>query len=263
MRGYWAIVSARFRTLLQYRAAALAGMVTQLFWGLILIMVFEAFFRSTTAPQPMELEEVVTYIWLGQAFLVFLPWNVDRDVQALIRSGGVSYELLRPLDLYGLWFSRALALRTAPTFIRSVPLLAIAILFLGMEAPATWAAAGTFVLAMLGALLLSCAITNVLNISMLWTTSGEGVTAFAAAAVLIFSGMIVPIPFFPDWAQRVLEVLPFRGLVDVPYRLYLGHIPPGDALSLLAHQVVWIVGLVAFGRWLLSRGVHRLVVQGG
>ena len=87
MRGYRAIVSARFRTLLQYRAAAFAGMVTQLFWGLVLVMIFEAFFRSSTAPQPMELEEVATYIWLGQAFLVLLPWNVDRDIQAMIRSG--------------------------------------------------------------------------------------------------------------------------------------------------------------------------------
>ena len=263
MIGYWAIVSARFRTLLQYRAAALAGFATQLFWGLIRVMIFEAFFRSTTAPQPMELEDVATYIWLGQAFLVLLPWNVDREIQTMIRSGTVSYELLRPLDLYALWYSRVLAVRTAPTLLRSMPLLAIAGLFLGMQAPATWPSAGAFVLAMLGALLLSCAITNLINVSMLWTISGEGVTAFAVAAVMIFSGMIVPIPFFPDWAQTVLEVLPFRGLVDVPYRLYLGHIPPGDVLYHFTYQVGWVVALVVSGRWLLSRGVRRLVVQGG
>ena len=115
LRPYQAIVSARFRTLLQYRAAALAGFATQLFWGLIRVMIFEAFFRSTSTQQPMDLADVVTYIWLGQAFFVLLPWNVDRDIQALIRSGAVSYELLRPLDLYTLWFSRALAWRTAPT----------------------------------------------------------------------------------------------------------------------------------------------------
>ena len=35
MRPYWAVLSARFRMLLQYRAAALAGLGTQVFWGLI------------------------------------------------------------------------------------------------------------------------------------------------------------------------------------------------------------------------------------
>ncbi len=263
MISYWAIVSARFRTLLQYRVAAMAGLGTQLFWGLTLTMIFEGFFRSSTASQPMDLEEVVTYIWLGQAFFALQPINVERDIRDLIRTGAVSYELLRPLDLYTLWFSRVLAMRTAPTLLRSVPLVVIAVPLLNMQAPATWEGAGVFVLAMLGALLLSCAITTLLNISMLWTVSGDGVAGIAPAAVLIFSGALVPVPFFPDWAQTVLEILPFRGLVDSPFRLYLGHIPPGDAVFTLAHQLAWSVGLVIVGRWVLSRGVRRLVVQGG
>ena len=68
MRGYRAILSARFRALLQYRVAALAGIVTQVFWGLILVMVLEAFYRSTSEPQPMTIEQVRTYVWLGKAF---------------------------------------------------------------------------------------------------------------------------------------------------------------------------------------------------
>ena len=65
MTAYWAILSARFSSLLQYRAAAAAGFGTQLFWGFIRVMIFHAFYRSTTAAQPMEFPEVVTYIWLG------------------------------------------------------------------------------------------------------------------------------------------------------------------------------------------------------
>lgn len=57
MISYWATLSARFRTLLQYRAAALAGMGTQLFWGLVRVMIFEAFFRSTIAEQPMSADD--------------------------------------------------------------------------------------------------------------------------------------------------------------------------------------------------------------
>ena len=263
MIGYWAVVSARFRTLLQYRAAALAGLGTQLLWGLIRVMIFEAFYLSTTASQPMDVADVITYVWLTQALLGMLPWNVDPDIRALIRSGGVSYELLRPLDLYSHWYSRALALRTAPTLLRSIPLLAAAGVFLGMQAPASWAAAGAFSVAILAALLLSCAITSLLNISLLWTVSGDGIAAIGSAAVVLFSSMLVPIPFFPDWAQPVINALPFGGLVDTPFRLYLGHIPPGDLLSHLAQQLVWVVALVVLGRWVLSRGLRRLVVQGG
>ena len=263
MTSYWAVLSARFRALLQYRAAALAGLGTQVFWGLIRVMIFQAFFRSTTAEQPMELDDVLTYVWLGQAFLALLPWNQDNELRALIRSGGVGYELLRPVDLYGFWYCRSLAFRTAPTLLRSIPLIAFAGVFMGMDAPASWAAAGAFAASMIGAILLSSAITTLFSISMMWTISGDGVFALAPGIVAILSGMLVPIPLFPDWAQTALNILPFRGMVDTPYRFYLGHIPAADLPFHLAHQLVWIVAIVLIGRWTLSRGLRRLVVQGG
>ena len=125
------------------------------------------------------------------------------------------------------------------------------------------ASAGAWAAATLGAVLLSGAITTLLTISMLWTISGEGIAGILAAAVMIFSGMIVPLPLFPDWAQWLLDVLPFRGLVDAPFRLYLGHIPPSEALSVLFHQAAWIAIFVTAGRLVLARGTRRLVVQGG
>ena len=95
---YRALLSARFRTMLQYRAAAVAGAGTQFFWGFIRIMILMAFYRSSSASPPMDLEDVISYIWLGQAFLALLPWTHDRDLEGLIRDGGVAYELLRPRD---------------------------------------------------------------------------------------------------------------------------------------------------------------------
>ena len=73
MRPYWAIFSARCRVLLQYRAAAFAGFATQLFWGLMRVMIFTAFYHSTSEVQPMSLRETIIYIWLGQAMFVLMP----------------------------------------------------------------------------------------------------------------------------------------------------------------------------------------------
>jgi ABC-2 type transport system permease protein len=263
MKAYWAIASARFRMLLQYPAAAAAGFVTQLFFGIVIIMVFEAFYRSTSNPQPMTYPDVVTYVWLGQAMLGILPWNVDREIQAMIRSGNVAYELLRPLDLYAFWFSRVLAMRTAPTLLRAIPMLIIAYFFLGLKLPPSPASAAAWVVATVGALLLSSAITTLMTVSLLWTISGDGISHLMIAAVVVLSGMVVPLPFFPDWALPILDFLPFRGLIDIPFRLYIGHIPPDQAVPLLAHQTFWIVALVVLGRWTLARGARRLVIQGG
>ena len=125
---YRAVVSARYRMLLQYRAAAFAGLVTQCFWGAIRLMIVAAFYAASTQAQPMSLPEVVVYIWLGQAFFGMLPWNIDEEFAQKVRDGSVAYDLLRPVDLYAFWYSHTLAYRTAPTTLRAIPLGLLAML---------------------------------------------------------------------------------------------------------------------------------------
>jgi ABC-2 type transport system permease protein len=271
LRPYLAIVSARFRMLLQYRAAAFAGVWTQLFFGLVFLGVYEAFYRSSNQTPPMAFSQVVSYVWLGQAFWAMLPWNADAEVRAMVRSGAVAYELCRPVDLYGLWYARAMAWRTAPTMLRAAPMCVIAacgLPLIGLEEwrlapPASFESGVAFAATLVCTLLLGCALTTLINITLLWTLNGEGIAMLMAAMVTFFSGMIIPLPLFPDWSQPIVQALPFAGLVDLPFRVFTGHIPPHAAVGVLQHQLLWTAALVLAGRWLLSRGMRRIVVQGG
>lgn len=263
MRAYLAVVDARFRSLLQYRAAAAAGFATQLFWGLIRVMIFAGFYHSSTTRQPMSYPDAVTYIWLGQAFLAMFPWNVDSDIRAMIRSGNVAYEMLRPLDLYAFWFSRVLAFRTAPVVLRAVPMFIIAGLLFGMKLPPAMASFGLWVASMVGMLALSCAITTLLSMSLLWTISGDGLTRIAPGFVMVLSGILVPIPLMPNWVQPIMYALPFRGVCDTPFRIYTGNMPVAEAIPAIVQQFAWAAILIALGRLTLARGLRKLVVQGG
>ena len=269
--AYRAVVATRFKTLLQYRAAALAGFGTQLFWGLIKVMIFMAFYETVSTSQPMSFTQVVAYIWLGQGLLALLPWNVDAEIAQQIRSGDVAYELLRPLDLYGFWFARTLAFRAAPTILRLTPMLIFAYWVLPLLGREEWALIPpadvlttlAFVLAVVGMLFLSTAFTMVMHISLMWTISGEGVNRIMPGIVPIFAGLIVPLPLFPDWLQPMLYWQPFRGMADAPFRIYSGHIPINEAWLEIVMQWAWFAVIVAFGYWLLSRARRNLVVQGG
>lgn len=263
MKPYIAITMARFRALLQYRAAAAAGIGTQLFWGLIRAGIFTAFYHSTKSHQPMTLPDVVTYVWLGQATLVLQPWNVDPDIAAMIRSGNVAYELLRPIDLYSLWFGRAVAMRTAPTIVRAIPIFIIAGLFFGLGAPASFMAFIAWFASILGAVLLSSALTTLFAIFLLWTISGDGIFRLSFVVIYVFSGLIIPLPLFPEWMQGIINFLPFRDLVDTPSRLYMGNIAPSGVLPVLGQQLIWTILFIVLGRLLLARGTRRMVVQGG
>jgi ABC-2 type transport system permease protein len=269
--GYLAIMAARFRNLLQYRVAALGGLFTQWFFGIVRIMVLEAFYQSTTQAQPMSFPETVGYVWMGQATLLLIPWNVDADIRDQIRSGSVAYELCRPLDLYGLWFARALAWRTAPMLLRMLPMFLIAMVILPLVGPPAWrlvpppslAAGLLWVAALAGAVLVSSALTVLMSITMFWTVSAEGIQVLLTVGVTVLGGLAIPLPLFPDWAQGIIYNLPFPAVLDFPSRIFIGQIPVADAPIVLARQLGWTLVLVVLGRWLMSRGARRLVVQGG
>ncbi len=164
--SYFAIASARYQTLLQYRSAAFADLMTQILWGMIKIMVITAFFGVSSGEQPLSLAQVVSYIWLGQALLGMLPWNTDHELVAQIREGGVAYELIRPLDLYWFWFCRTITLRTATTALRSMPMIIFAVWVLPLVGLSEWILSppadlltlGVFLISLLAALALACGI---------------------------------------------------------------------------------------------------------
>lgn len=273
MIAYGVVVAARFRALLQYRAAALGGLFTQCFFGLVRVMILEAFYAAGTASgaaPPMSLHAAVGYVWVGQATLLLMPWRADADVAEQIRSGSVVYELTRPLDLYALWFARSVAWRTAPVLLRMLPMFVIAMVVLPAVAPG-WelapppsaAALAMWIACFCGAVLVSAALTTLMNVTMLWTIAGDGVPVFLSAFATMFGGLVIPLPLFPDWLRPILEALPFADLLDLPARVFTGDLDVTGAAWVIAHQLAWTCALVALGRWLLARGMRRLVVQGG
>lgn len=271
LRPYLAVLSARYRMLLQYRAAAFAGFATQLFWGAIKVMVLAAFYALASGEHPMTLTQVIAYIWLGQALLGLLPWNVDAELQEKMLSGAVAYELLRPLDLYAYWYAHTMALRTATTSLRMLPMFVVVGIVLPLVGLGEWAlpppvdaaAAIGFAVSIAMTVLLASSITMLFHIALIWTLSGRGFNSIMVGLVVVLSGNIVPLPLFPDWLQGFLNWQPFRGLADVPFRIYSGNIVGADAGLQIMTQLAWTAVIVAAGYAVLKRASRRVVVQGG
>jgi ABC-2 type transport system permease protein len=77
------------------------------------------------------------------------------------------------------------------------------------------------------------------------------------------SGLVIPLPLFPEWSQSAIRLLPFRCFLDIPFRLYMGHIPVQETISLFLFQMLWVVLLIIPGRLILRSGTKRIVIQGG
>lgn len=267
MRAYLSVWRLRFLLGMQYRTAALAGIVTQLFFGFVFIMIYVAFYSQGGADADMSLAQLVSYVWLQQIFLSFIMlWFRDNDIFKLITSGNIAYELCRPCGIYAFWFAKLLGQRLSAALLRCFPILLV-VFFLPepyrLQPPPSAAALACFLLALLLGLLIVVGVSMLIYISVFWTMSPTGSTLMISVAGEFFSGMILPVPLMPAWLRGVANALPFRWSADFPFRVYSGQIPAREAIAEMPVQLLWIAGLLAFGAWSLRRALRKLVVQGG
>ena len=263
MRAYLSVFRLRRRLETQYRGAALGGIICQMFFGLVLIALYRALYAGK--PQALPFSHISTYVWLQQAFFRMLVAS-DGDLLDRIRTGGIAYDLCRPVSLYGFYYSRILAQKLMGSLLRAVPMLAFAALLpagWGIAPPASAAALGVGLAALLLGL---CCVSALENITMgftMRTLDPRGMQAMLNLLMMVFSGNILPLTLFPDSWQAVISLLPYAQLLDAPIRLYTGEYALASAGRVLLVQGGWCAVLILLGAWLWRANQRRLVIQGG
>lgn len=267
MKKYISFFRLRFAMGLQYRAAALAGLATQFFWGAMNILLYRAFYEADPAAFPMSLEATATYVWLQQAFLhLFTIWSVEQEIFASITSGDVVYELCRPADIYNMWFARSAANRLSRTLLRCFPVLLLAALLpapYGLGMPASSAHFCWFLIAMALGYLVAVAFLMVVYMLTFFTVSPNGLRTLVISTTEFLSGGIIPIPFFPEGVQRVVECLPFASMQNVPLRVYSASMSAEQMARAIGLQAFWLVTLIALGKLLCAIASRKMTLQGG
>ena len=267
MKFYLSYFKLRFISTLQYKAAAIAGISTQIFFGLIFVMVYLAFYESGSSNYPMKIKELVSYIWLNQAFfsLVYMTYK-DKEIFNLIKSGNISYELIRPKKIYFMWYSKIIGHRLSRVVLRCVPGLIFAFLLpmpYGLSLPYSFLNLLLFIITLLICAFLMTSIITLFHVITLFTIDEKGIMALFGSLGDVLSGGIVPMPLFPSFMQKITNVLPFRYVSDLPFRLYSNNITINEGLYGILVQIIWIIITVIIGNLLLNKALKRVVVQGG
>lgn len=264
MRVYFELARRSFAQQFAYRGATLAGLFTNSVFGVMIASVFLALYRS----QPVEREvagwtaaETLTFVWVNQSLIMVVYlwgwWEVTRSIQ----TGAIVSDFLKPLDYYGYWLSRDLGRAAAHVLIRGAPTFLIGTLFfhemLLPEQPWRWIA---FFASVALAVMVSFAFRFILNMAGFWVIDHRGIAYMGAMMVNFFSGMLLPLSFFPGWLELIANLLPFRAIIMIPNEVLLGQ---RSVVSGFALQLFWVVALTAVARVLLRAGERKVVIQGG
>jgi ABC-2 type transport system permease protein len=251
----------------EYRSAAISGTSTQVFFGLMQIMVFMAFYESSQTVLDFTLVQMSTYIWLRQIFYsMFKFYNSHRPIANQIVNGDISYQLIRPVELYNQWFFDIFTANGSKMIFRAPLVIIIAFLLpagFGLVLPVSFAHFFLFALSIILGAILVVAIGMISYTLITITLSPGAVFGIVNTIASLLAGQIIPLPLFPKSVQTIVNFLPFRYTTDLPSRIYVGNITTTDAVWQICFQIVWIVAIIGFGKIFLNKRLNKLVVQGG
>ncbi len=267
MRKYLAFFRLRFTMGLQYRTAAIAGMTTQFAWGFMQIMIYKAFYETQPDAFPMTFSATTSYIWLQQAFLaLFDAWMMETEIFDSILNGNIAYELCRPIRIYNMWFSRSLANRISRAALRCLPILLIAVFLpypYGISAPVSVIHFMLFSMTLVLGLLVTVAFCMLIYGLTFLTISPQGLRIMFTSMVELFAGAVIPLPFFPEKVQKIMEILPFAAMQNVALRIYSGSMSATEMEKAVLLQVIWLIILTSGGSLLCRYAEKKITVQGG
>jgi ABC-2 type transport system permease protein len=246
-----------------YRAATLAGLATNFFFGLLRAAVIVALYGARQQVAGMPLQGAVTYTGVAQAAIGFLALFSWYDLMNSVYSGQVGSDLLKPVNYFGLWMAQDLGRALVNLLLRGAPIMIFYAAVFNIVVPATpgqWAA---FACSALLAWLLSFSFRFLVSLAAFWTPNAIGIARLFFALSWFISGFLMPLRFFPEWFIRLCYLTPFPYMVNTMIEIYLGLLTGPAHRQALIWQIIWCITLIAIGQVVLRVGIRRLVIQGG
>lgn len=263
MRLYIELFKRAFQRTLTYRAATVAGLLTNFFFGLLRAAVMVALYGARLDVSGISLQAAITFTGVSQATIAFLNLFGSYEVMESVNSGDIAADLLKPYSYFGMWMARDFGRAVSNLVLRGLVLMVGYAVIFRITAPANLVQWLALLLALILAWAVSFAWRFLVNLAAFWSPEARGFGRLAFGLAMFLSGFLMPLRFFPDWFISLCNLTPFPAMVNTVIEVYLGVVSGPALVQALLVQAIWLVILIVVAQIVMRAGVRRLVIQGG
>jgi ABC-2 type transport system permease protein len=263
MRLFFELGLRAFQRQLVYRNAALAGLLTNFFFGLIRIAVLVALYGVQQEVAGISLKGAITFTGLSQSTIGILSLFGWTELMNSVYTGAISSDLLKPISLFRFWLAQDLGRAAGQFLLRGLPMMVAYAVFFGITTPSSAGQWLAFGLSLFFAWLVSFSWRFLVNLSAFWIPNALGVARFGFTLSWFLSGFLMPLRFFPAWFIKICDFTPFPAMINTVVEVYLGVLQGPAILFGLLEQLAWAAALILVGQVALQLGIRKLVILGG
>jgi ABC-2 type transport system permease protein len=263
VRLYWEFARRGYQRYAAYPAATWAGVFTNTAFGFMQAYILLALYRHRDVVGGYDASATVTYVWLAQGMLATVQMLGSAELALRIRNGDIATDLSRPVHPFaaGLAFDYGRALYHL--IYRGLPPFVVGALVFDVTLPSSAVVWLALVVSLVLANCVSFAFRYLYNCAAFWMLDYRGVQRLSVALSAFFSGLYIPVAFFPGAVRTLANATPFPAMLQRTVDIFVGKAEGGEILASLGVQLGWAAALTAIVYALFAAGTRRLVVQGG
>lgn len=263
MAKYLEMIRIRFLMMLAYRTNYYTGILIYSINIGAYYFLWSAIYGGQGEIQGLSVSQMVTYVavaWMARAFYFN---NIDREIAMEIKEGKVAVELIRPYSYLGMKTMQALGEGIFRLFLFSLPGMVIVSFIFPLSFSTDGTTWGLFALSILFSFIINTQINLITGMLTFFLFHIDGLIRAKRVIIDLFSGLILPISFYPIWAQEVMQWLPFQAISYIPSMIFTGGFTGEVATEALIVQAAWsfVLLLPIYFMWKVAK--NKLVIQGG
>ncbi|ULH15507.1 ABC-2 family transporter protein [Deinococcus sp. KNUC1210] len=224
IRLFWEVARRSFARQLTYRRAAIAGLLTNLFFGVLRMSVLLALLRGRGLIVGFSASDAVTYTGITQALIMMMSLFGWFDLMNTVYRGEVGSDLLRPYSYFGFWLAGDAGRAAAQFLMRAVPILVLYAALFGLKPPQSVGTGLLVVLSTLLAWFVSFSFRFLINLTAFWSPNAIGMGRLAFTVLMFASGFLLPLTLFPAWVQTLCSLTPFPSMLQSVVDLWTGKV---------------------------------------
>jgi len=256
-----------FLKLMAYRMRYLTGIATYAVFVGGQYAIWREVYRAqgVTVIDGLTFAELTTYLAIGYIARGAYFTNTDSEIAARFQSGDVVLDLLKPLDFHAQWLAQAFGETCFRLLFFALPMSLVIVPLFGVMPPhghGWWQFPALFLLAFL----INAELNLLAGTLAFFFEDITGLMGLKRNLIMLLSGLLVPLHFFPAWLAKATTALPFALISYYPTMAWLGKLgsdgTPGFG-HVLTVGLAWAAALRLGNVLLWRRARLRLEVQGG
>ena len=210
----------------------------------------------------MSFKQITTYYILVVSLSPIISWGINESIGNAIKDGEIMRELLNPISYFSYYFGLRLGELEEAAIVGFLTFILCSVIFKVML-PQSLLNFIFFLIIVCLAVVAVYFFEIILGMIAFYTNSIWGIEILKRAIIHIFAGMIAPIELFPEWLQKISNVLPFKEFIYTPINIYFGNLNNIEILLVILKLCLWIIIFYIIAKLVFNKAIKNITINGG